>query len=103
MKIKSFVACLLVFVLAAGALAAAQKQHTPVSDDAIYDAVRRKLASDPVVKGGALNVDVKSGVVTLRGKVESQKQKDRATKLSKKVKGVTSVDNEIAEVGKGGR
>jgi hyperosmotically inducible protein len=65
--------------------------------------VRRKLASDPVVKGGALNVDVKAGVVTLRGKVESQKQKDRATKLSRKVKGVTSVANELAVVGKGGR
>jgi osmotically-inducible protein OsmY len=103
MKFKSFVAFLLVFVFAAGILAAAAKQQTPVSDDAVYDAVRRKLASDPVVKGGAFDVDVKAGTVTLRGKVEMQKQKDRATKLTKKVKGVKSVNNELAVVGKGGR
>ncbi|HWQ54460.1 MAG TPA: BON domain-containing protein [Bryobacteraceae bacterium] len=103
MKAKSVVAFLLVFVLAAAVLAGAQKQQTPPSDDSLYDLVRRKLASDPVVKGGALEVDVKQGIVTLRGKVELEKQKERATKLAKKVKGVKDVDNQIAVVGKGGR
>ena len=59
-----------------------------ISDDAISDYVRLKLASDPDVKGGALEVDVKEGVVTLTGVVETQHQKDKATKLAKKVKGV---------------
>ena len=67
----------------------------PVSDDKIYDEVRIKLTSDPVVKGGALGVDVKQGVVTLSGSAETNKQKDRATTLSKKVKGVKQVVNNI--------
>jgi hyperosmotically inducible protein len=82
----------LVFFLLAGLCLAADK---PVSDDAIYDNVRIKLASDIDVKGGALKVDVKQGVVTLAGIVETQMQKDKAAKLAKKVKGVKSVVNQI--------
>ena len=67
----------------------------PVSDDSIYDYVKRKLANDQVVKGGALEIDVKEGVVTLRGTVETEQQRQRAEKLAKKVKGVKNVTNEI--------
>ncbi len=82
-----------------GALAA-QKQ---VSDDQLYDVVRRKLANDADVKGGALEVEVKQGVVTLRGKVETDKQKNKAEKLARKVGGVKQVINELQVVGKGNR
>jgi hyperosmotically inducible protein len=71
---------------------AADKQ---VSDDAITDYVRLKLASDPDVKGGALQVDVKNGVVTLSGTVDNQRLKDKSTRLAKKVKGVKQVVNNI--------
>jgi len=66
-----------------------------VSDDSIYDYVKRKLANDQVVKGGALEIDVKEGVVTLRGTVDTEQQQQRAEKLAKKVKGVKKVVNEI--------
>ena len=66
-----------------------------ISDDQIYDEVRRKLAADMVVKGGALEVEVTSGVVRLRGKVRSEKQKSKAESITKKVKGVTKVINEL--------
>ena len=85
-------ASLLVFFLLAGLCLAADK---PVSDDALYDNVRIKLAQDVDVKGGALKVDVKDGKVTLGGVVETQMQKDKATKIAKKVKGVKSVVNQI--------
>lgn len=66
------------------------------NDDRIYDQVRMKLTSDPDVKGGiGLDVSVKDGVVTLKGRVDTEKAKNRATKLSKKVKGVSDVDNEL--------
>ena len=91
MILKTF-ASLLVFVLVAGLCLAADKV---ISDDTIYDNVRIKLASDVDVKGGALKVEVKDGKVTLTGVVESQMQKDKATKITKKVKGVKSVDNQI--------
>ncbi len=64
-------------------------------DDRIYDQVRLKLASDTTVKGGAIEVAVHDGVVTLRGKVQQEKQKQRAERLTKKVKGVSNVVNEL--------
>lgn len=67
----------------------------PVTDDFINDTVRQKLASDAVVKGGAIEVEVKDGVVTLKGKVQEAKQKDKADRIAKKVNGVKSVVNEI--------
>jgi osmotically-inducible protein OsmY len=89
----------MVFTLVSG-IWAAEKQ---VSDDQLYDTVRRKLANDADVKGGALEVDVKQGVVTLRGKVETEKQKSKAEKLAHKVSGVKQVQNELQVVGKGNR
>lgn len=70
----------------------------PVSDDLITNLVRMKLAGDSVVKGGALEVDTKDGVVTLTGNVHSQKQKDKAESLAHKVKGVKSVKNQLKVV-----
>jgi osmotically-inducible protein OsmY len=69
--------------------------QTGSADDRIYDEVRRKLATDSVVKGGGFEVDVKDGVVTLRGKVREEKQKRKAERITKKVKGVKSVVNEL--------
>jgi hypothetical protein len=66
-----------------------------LSDDSIHDLVKRKLANDPDVKGGALEIEVKDAVVTLRGKVETDKLKQKAERLAKKVSGVKKVVNEI--------
>ena len=91
--ISKFCVVFVALIMVAGpCLVAADK---PISDDAIVDQVRIKLAGDQVVKGGALNVDVKAGVVTLSGTVEQDKQKDRAARLAKKVKGVKQVVNNI--------
>ena len=86
--------------LALTALIAAACTHLLVadqkSDDRIYDQVRIKLTSDPDVKGGiGLDVTVKDGVVTLKGRVDTDKAKNRASKLAKKVKGVKEVENEL--------
>ncbi len=78
---------------AAALLPAADKSS---SDDRISDQVRMRLATDPDVKGGALDVEVKEGVVILKGRVDSDKGKEKASKLAKKIKGVKSVDNELS-------
>jgi hyperosmotically inducible protein len=83
------------FLLMALMLAGVCLAKDPVSDDMIYNNVRIKLAGDQVVKGGALDVDVKDGVVTLKGSVEQEKQRDRAAKLAKGIKGVKQVINNI--------
>jgi hyperosmotically inducible protein len=85
-------AVLAILFLLAGVCLAADK---PISDDLIVDQVRIKLSADAEVKGGALVVDCKQGVVTLSGTVESPRQKDKATKLAKKIKGVKQVVNNI--------
>jgi osmotically-inducible protein OsmY len=68
-------------------------KHT--EDDRIYDEVRRKLANDVDVKGAGFDVVVKSGVVTLSGKVHTERGKEKAEKITKKIKGVTSVQNNL--------
>jgi osmotically-inducible protein OsmY len=74
-------------------LLAGQKGADP--DDRISDQVRMRLATDPDVKGGALDVAVKGGVVVIKGRVDTDKGKSKATHLAKKVKGVKEVDNEL--------
>jgi hyperosmotically inducible periplasmic protein len=73
----------------------AQKPAASNPDDRISDQVRMRLATDPDVKGGALDVTVKDGVVTIKGRVDTEKGRNRASKLAKKVKGVKEVDNEL--------
>jgi hyperosmotically inducible protein len=96
MKIKRFVtAFALMFVFVVATLGADKPVKPPVDDNFISDTVREKLAADAVVKGGAIEVDVKNGVVTLKGRVQEPKQKSKAESLAKKVKGVKSVVNNI--------
>jgi hyperosmotically inducible protein len=71
------------------------EKGTPAGDGAIHDQVMMKLAGDAEVKGGGIDVDVQNGVVTLKGRVDSNKQKDKASRLAKKVKGVTQVENHL--------
>lgn len=87
-----FVALVVTLFLVGIAVAAAQQA---VSDDQIYDLVRRRLAGDPDVKGGALDITVADGVVTLKGAVKSEKARKKAEKLTRKVKGVKNVINQL--------
>jgi len=64
-------------------------------DDEIYDKVKLRLAGDPEVKGGGLEVAVKDGVVTITGIVRTDRAKAKADKVVAKVKGVTKVINEL--------
>jgi osmotically-inducible protein OsmY len=79
-------------MLMAITLVAADK---PVSDDALYDQVRLKLANDPDVGGRDIEVKVTQGVVQLNGSVKKEKAKAKAEKIAKKVKGVKSVVNQL--------
>jgi osmotically-inducible protein OsmY len=66
-----------------------------VDDGTIYDQVRMRLANDADVKGGTLDVDVQKGVVTVKGRVNTEKARNKIEKLAKKVKGVTQVVNQV--------
>ena len=86
-----FLWSLVVTLLLAGASLAAP----PTSDDEIYDRVRIVLTNDNTVKGGAIVVKVSNGVVELDGTVRLEKQRNKAEKLAKKVKGVQKVVNNL--------
>jgi osmotically-inducible protein OsmY len=72
--------------------ATAQKKN---SDEQIYDQVRMRLANDPDIKGGNLDVEVKNGVVTVKGRVDKERAQQKIEKVTKKVKGVSSVVNQV--------
>jgi len=72
--------------------AVAQKKQ---GDAQIYDQVKMKLANDPDIKGGNLDVDVKAGVVTVSGRVDKERGRQKIEKVAKKVKGVNSVINQV--------
>ena len=69
------------------------QKHIP--DGEVIDQVRVKLANDPDVGGVKIDVDAHDGAVTLTGKVKTEKQRLKAEKITKKVKGVLSVNNQL--------
>jgi len=73
----------------------ASKDKMPVTDDSVRDQVMVRLAADAVVKGGSIDVEVKDGIVTLKGAVDSDEARRRADKIAKHVKGVKSVANQL--------
>ena len=64
-------------------------------DGIITDQVRRRLVSDPDVKGYTVEVETEDGVVTLSGTVETERARSRAEKLTRKVRGVKGVVNKL--------
>lgn len=91
---KHLLALLSIFLLLAPLLVAQSN-----SDGKIHDEVLAKLANDTDVRGGGFDVTVKDGKVTLKGQVRTQKGKEKAEKLTKKVKGVVAVDNQLTIFG----
>src|SRR5689334_8249168 len=90
--ISKFAALILAVLLVAG-VCFAEKKH--LSDDSISDYVRLRLSADPDVKGGALDATCKAGVVTITGTVDTMRQKEKATRLAKKVNGEKQVVNNL--------
>ncbi len=71
------------------------KDKYPLTDDRLHDQIIMKLSGDQDVRGGGIEVEVHNGVVTLKGKVDTEKRKERAEKLVKHMKGVTGVENQL--------
>lgn len=73
-----------------------QKNTEFVSDATLTTKVHTALANDVGMRTMySINVDSDNGVVTLKGKVDSEATKQRAADVAKKVSGVQSVKNEL--------
>jgi hyperosmotically inducible periplasmic protein len=72
--------------------------RSAVSDATLTGKVKAALATDVGLKTVTridVDSDDKSGIVTLKGKVENAEQKKRAEAVAKKVSGVKSVKNQL--------
>ncbi len=72
------------------------KMEAKVDDMSITTSINAELAKDPDLSAMKINVDTKSGVVTLSGPAPSPAAKDRATTIAQGVKGVSGVNNNLA-------
>jgi len=73
-------------------LACAQQQ---VDDATVTTKVKAEFLKDGRVSPTRVSVETTNGVVTLKGEVPTQQEKDAAEQAAKKVEGVKSVKNEI--------
>ena len=72
-----------------------QKNNALGQDAALTSKVHTALANDVGLKTLRINVDSDKGVVTLKGRVDSEDTKRRAEAVAKRVNGVTAVKNEL--------
>jgi hyperosmotically inducible periplasmic protein len=66
-----------------------------MTDPGITAAIKTKLLADPFVSGLKIDVDTKERVVTLKGVLPSQAEKDRALAIARENKSVLRVDDRL--------
>lgn len=82
---------------------ASQEERTAgetIDDQLIVSKVKTKLLSDPEVSGLNINVDSYEGVVTLRGRVDSDREASEAIRLARDTTGVRAVRSELTVAGR---
>jgi len=72
-----------------------EKIGNGIDDAWIHTKIRTKLAGNGEFPFGGINVDVQDKVVTLRGHVDSAKDKAEAERIAKETNGVASVSNKL--------
>jgi osmotically-inducible protein OsmY len=79
----------------AATASAMNKAGDATVDAAITGKVKTKLLADPDVKGLAIDVDTKDGVVTLNGSADKAGNAAKAVSIAKDTDGVKSVENKL--------
>ena len=88
----------LVMIAAFAACASTRTQSSPgefVDDSVITTKVKSLLASDDFLKSFEISVESFKGTVQLSGFVNSQKAVNKAAEITRSVKGVTSIKNNL--------
>ena len=99
-KINMFIRCFVILMLIASfvACASTSKQEGAgeyVDDSVITTKVKSLLAADDFLKSFQIGVETFKGTVQLGGFVNSQKAVDKAVEITRSVKGVGSVKNNL--------
>lgn len=82
---------------------AAQDAKTEITDSWLTAKTKIALFADDRIKGGQISVETVKGVVSLRGKVDSEEAKAAAGSVAKAVESVKSVRNDLEVVSPGDR
>jgi len=90
-----FIALLYAFVLGCAASPKHESTGDYVDDAVITTKVKAAIVGDPALKVTEINVETSKGRVQLSGFVSSKDQIERAAEVTRKVKGVKSVVNDI--------
>ena len=94
--IRYFVLLALIAFLAACASTRTQESTGEYVDDSVITTkVKGLLAGDDFLKSFQIGVETYKGVVQLSGFVNSQKAVDKAIEITRSVKGVKSVKNDL--------
>jgi hyperosmotically inducible protein len=83
-------AAVVVAVLLLVGCAAVTGRDTP-EDARITSEVKARLAADPLVRASAIDVATARGVVSLKGSVASEQERQRAIQLTQGVAGVQEI------------
>ena len=75
---------------------ASAKMRDKIDDVVITTNVKTELAKDPKLSALAINVDTDQGRVALKGTAPTSTARQQATTLAQNVRGVVSVDNQLA-------
>jgi len=99
-KCNTLIQCLVILMLMVtlAACAATRTQSSTgeyVDDSVITSKVKTLLATDDFLKSFEISVESFKGTVQLSGFVDSQKAVDRASEITRSVKGVVSVKNNL--------
>lgn len=75
--------------------AAADAARLALEDGRLTTKIKAKMALDDTVKALSLDVDTRSGVVTVAGSVASQAERQRALALARETEGVRQVIDKL--------
>ena len=101
MKKRNIVVCCLAFFMLIATFAVAAPKVTResagelIDDSVITTKVKALLAKDDLLKSFQISVETYQGTVQLSGFVNSQKAVDKAGSITKSVKGVKSIKNDL--------
>ncbi len=85
------------FALAACALCVLLTACETRVDDAVLTArIKTEMTADGRVSPTRVNVDTLNGIVTLKGEVPTQQEKDAAAQVAGKIEGVKRVENQLS-------
>ena len=90
-----FLAALMLAVTGCAATATHESTGEYVTDSWITTKVKTALVEDPATKATEVNVETYKGIVQLSGFVSSQTAMNEAVRITRGIKGVTEVKNDM--------